>query len=72
MRRFVLRRTHDATGVSGTGDVAEGCQFTDGTVTIRWTTGEHRSTVVWASIAAAFHVHGHNGATVIKWCDNEE
>src|SRR3546814_16869061 len=29
-RRFVLRRHHDMSGVSGTGDVADGVEFPDG------------------------------------------
>lgn len=69
MRRFVLRRSVDVSGVSGLGDVAEGCQFADGTVAIRWSTGEHRSTVIWSSVEAAEAVHGHNGATRVHWLD---
>lgn len=69
MRRFVLRRSIDATGISGTGDVAEGVRFSDGTAVIRWSTGEHRSTVIWSSVEAAEAVHGHNGATRVHWLD---
>jgi hypothetical protein len=69
MRRFVLRRSHDVTGVSGVGDVAEGIQFTDGTAVIRWTTGEHRSTVIWPDVDSAEKVHGHGGNTVVAWID---
>jgi len=68
VRRFILRRSHDVSGISGTGDVAEGVQFSDGTVTIRWTT-HPRSHVVWDSIADAEHVHGHGGATRVHWLD---
>jgi hypothetical protein len=35
-RPFVLRRLVDETGVSGTGVVAEGVEFSDGTVALRW------------------------------------
>ncbi|HEY2089064.1 MAG TPA: hypothetical protein VGH54_23950 [Mycobacterium sp.] len=69
MRRFVLRRSHDVTGVSGCGDVAEGVQFTDGTCVIRWVVGEHRSTVVWPDVASAEAVHSHGGNTVVAWID---
>lgn len=63
---FVLYREHDETGVSGTGVVAEGVTFSDGTVALRWVTG-HRSTVVWDSLEDAIAVHGHNGKTrVVK------
>lgn len=36
MRRFVFQRNEDVSGTSGTGIVAEGVQFTDGTVAVRW------------------------------------
>lgn len=62
MRRFVLRRDEDVTGVSGTGVVAEGVEFSDGTAVIRWL-GQNRSTVVWPDVATAEAVHGHDGRT---------
>ena len=63
---FVLRRTQDISGVSGTGDVADGVQWPDGRVTIRWR-GDHPSTVNWDDIGDALFVHGHAGATKIVW-----
>lgn len=68
-RRFVLERSEDITGVSGTGIVAEGIAFGDGRVALRWIVGEHRSTVTWDSLAAVEAVHGHNGATIVKFID---
>ena len=65
MRTFTLRRDTDVSGVSGTGTVAEGVEFSDGTVALRWTVGEHRSTVVWPNIDAVIAVHGHGGSTEI-------
>lgn len=65
-RPFVLQRDHDVSGVSGTGTVADGVQFPDGSVAIRWR-GQRPSTVVWASLADALHVHGHGGATRVVW-----
>lgn len=65
-RPFVLQRDHDVSGVSGTGTVADGVQFPDGSVAIRWR-GARPSTVVWASLADALHVHGHSGATRVVW-----
>lgn len=67
-RRFVLRRDEDHTGVSGVGDVAEGVQWSDGTVAIRWR-GQQASTVVWSSLADADAVHGHGGSTRFMWLD---
>jgi hypothetical protein len=69
MRRFLLEREVDVSGVSGTGTVAEGVQFTDGVCVIRWF-GEYQSTVVWQQgIDAVEAIHGHNGATTIRWVD---
>ena len=63
---FALYRSEDVTGVSGSGTVAHGAQFADGTVVIRWL-GKHASTVVWASLDAAVNVHGHDGRTRVVW-----
>lgn len=64
---FVLYREHDVSGISGTGIVAEGYEFTDGTVVIHWIAGEHHSTVIWDSMASVEAIHGHNGATRIVY-----
>jgi len=66
MRLFELNRHYDVSGVSGTGVVAEGVQFADGTTVIRWI-GELASTVVWDNIETAIKVHGHDGATELVW-----
>ena len=66
MNTFFLQRDEDVTGVSGTGVVAEGVQFTDGKVAIRWF-GVHCSTVVWDSIEDAIAIHGHHGSTRVVW-----
>ncbi len=68
-RRFVLRRAVDVSGVSGTGDVAEGVEWSDGTVALRWR-GKWATTVVWDyGLDALLAVHGHNGSTVVRWLD---
>lgn len=67
MRTFCLVRHEDETGISGTGVVAEGIEFTDGRVALRWIVGENRSTVTWDSVAAVLAIHGHNGKTEIRW-----
>lgn len=69
MRRFILWRTVDATGVSGVGQVAEGAEFTDGKVAMRWTVGPHRSTAIYESIQAVEAIHGHEGRTTVRWLD---
>jgi len=68
-RRFILRRDHDVSGVSGVGLVAEGVMFSDHTAVIRWR-GKHSSTVVWTNVLDAMAVHGHNGATRLVWLDH--
>lgn len=59
---FHLQRDADESGVSGTGRVADGVEFQDGTVVLRWL-GSRASTVVYASIADVEAVHGHGGKT---------
>lgn len=71
MRRFVLYRELDISGVSGTGIVAEGVVFSDGSVALRWTTNGVHSTVIHESIQTVLAVHGHNGSTVIQWIDEQ-
>lgn len=68
MRRFRLDRREDVTGVSGTGCVAQGVVFSDGTVAMRWMT-EHKSTCLYSGISEVEAIHLHHGATVIRWED---
>ena len=67
MRAFTLERDADPTGVSGTGKIAEGIEFDDGRVALRWCVGEHRSTVTWDSIQSVQAIHGHDGKTRVVW-----
>lgn len=69
MRRFTLFRHEDKTGISGVGVVAEGIQFSDGRVAIRWIAGEHHSTVLWDDMASVEAINGHGGATTVEWVD---
>lgn len=62
MRLFVLDRATDVSGVSGTGTVAEGVVFSDGSCAMRWR-GDVSSTVIYRSIADLETIHGHGGAT---------
>ncbi len=66
MRTFTLHRTTDPSGVSGTGLVAEGVEWTDGTVALRWC-GDRPSTVVHDSLEAVKAIHGHDGATQVRF-----
>lgn len=80
LRRFHLVRHQDITGISGTGIVAEGAVFTDGTTVVRWLpAGTARpdqvspTTVIHSAadggIDNVIALHGHNGATEIDWLD---
>ncbi|WP_431980039.1 hypothetical protein [Streptomyces qinglanensis] len=69
-RRFHLQRDTDITGASGTGRVADGVLWPDGTTTLRWR-GPRASTVHWDRLADAKAIHGHGGHTRIVWDDPE-
>lgn len=58
------------TGVSGTGIVAEGVEFSSGVVSLTWLSDWPTSVVFHdRGIESVEAVHGHNGATVIEWLD---
>jgi hypothetical protein len=67
-RLFRLQRDTDISGISGTGRVADGVLWPDGTVTIRWR-GARPSTVGWNGIEDVEAINGHGGATRIVWVD---
>lgn len=76
-RRFVLQRHTDATGISGTGTVAEGIVFSDGVVALRWIVPPGNPGHGWPT-SVVFHdngmasveaIHGHNGGTEIVMLD---
>lgn len=68
MRTFYLKREIDISGMSGTGRVAEGIVFDDGSVAVRWLTQYH-TTELSDNIETVIAVHGHGGMTVIEWID---
>lgn len=70
MTRFVLQRIEDESGVSGTGYIAEGVQFTDGTCALRWRT-QYKSTAVYENMNDLKAIHGHNGKTKVLWNHND-
>jgi hypothetical protein len=69
MRRFVMDRDVDVSGMSGTGIVAEGVVFTDGTAVLRWLT-EHTSTAIYPTVGELITIHGHGGTTRLHWVDD--
>lgn len=66
MELFRLKRIKDISGISGTGYVAEGICFSDGSVVIRWTTNTP-TFVIFDSIIDLVHIHGHDGSTIVEW-----
>jgi len=70
MRQFKLQRDADATGVSGTGYVADGVCFDSGKAVLCWRTTV-TSVAVYDSIADVEFIHGHNGRTRVVWADEE-
>jgi hypothetical protein len=66
MRTFELHRDTDETGISGTGRIAEGAVFEDGTCVLRWVTAQ-RSAGVYESLASLLAIHGHGGKTRVVY-----
>lgn len=75
MRRFVMQRAFDASGVSGTGTVLEGVLFSTGVVVIHWLTPPPRGSIsVFDSLDQflSIHVVPHpDNRTVIVWEEGE-
>jgi hypothetical protein len=76
MRRFVMRREFDCSGVSGTGVVLEGVAFSTGVVVIHWLTPPPRGSIsVFDSIEQflSIHVRPHpSNRTVLEFEDGEQ
>jgi hypothetical protein len=70
-RRFLLIRHEDQTGVSGTGVVAEGVQFSSGKCVIAWIS-KYPSYALYDSIDVLEKIHGHDGRTQIHWMDDAD
>jgi hypothetical protein len=70
VRRFLLIRTEDDSGISGTGVVAEGAELTSGKAVLSWLTPT-TSVAIYSSVKDLEAIHGHNGKTRIQWVDGE-
>lgn len=66
MINFKLERTEDASGVSGTGIVAEGVIFRNGKCVLNWLTNLS-SITIYDNIEILEKIHGHEGRTKIKY-----
>lgn len=77
---FWVVRDKDVTGISGTGIVADGCTFPDGTTVVRWREvtgpnydrGVRATTVVFPDLQSVEALHGHNGATRLVFPDDDD
>ena len=63
---FALIRREDVTGLSGTGHVADGVRWPDGTCVVRWR-GTHATTTVYAGLPDVIALHLHGGKTHLRW-----
>ena len=68
MRLFQLHRNQDASGVSGTGIVAEGVEFTNGECALHWLS-DKPCIALYANIETLKDVHGHGGMTKVVWIE---
>ncbi len=65
---FKLVRHEDVSGISGTGLVAYGCEYPDGTCTLRWCVGgKAGSTAVYATLEDLMSIHLHGDKTILSW-----
>jgi galactose-1-phosphate uridylyltransferase len=64
MRLFHFYRVEDESGVSGTGPVVEGVQFTNGWCALRWISNKS-SLCFYQSLDEVKAIHGHGGKTEI-------
>ncbi len=67
-RRFLLVRSEDVTGKSGTGEIAEGTVFSSGMAVINWLR-EPFAMGIYQTVEDVILVHGHEGRTQIQFID---
>lgn len=70
LRTFKLVRNEDESGVSGTGEVAEGVEFKNGKCVMCWDT-DTSSIAVYENVTDLVNIHGHQGKTVVKFSDGQ-
>lgn len=67
MSLFELVRHDDVSGISGTGVVAEGVVFSDGSVALHWVCGKWPTSGTYPCMEAVLDVHGHGGKTEVRY-----
>jgi hypothetical protein len=63
-RLFTLERTEDVSGTSGTGVVAEGVEFSDGSCVLHWLS-QYKSIELCDNLHTLIQIHGHEGRTKV-------
>lgn len=71
-RPFFLIRDEDASGVSGTGKVAQGYVMPGAGHLVLWFLRPPHSITIHPSVQAMIQVHGHQGRTRFFWGDTYE
>jgi hypothetical protein len=71
MKKFHLLRTEDESGVSGTGVVAEGVIFENGTCALSWLT-KYSSFGFYPNMEVLKAIHGHHGKTKVVYDEPAE
>lgn len=66
MRTFILKRIRDLSGVSGTGEIAEGVVFPSGKAVVFWKTATP-SINIYDNVEDVLRIHGHGGATEVHF-----
>ena len=66
MRLFYLKRLEDVSGISGTGIIAEGVEFSNGEFALHWIS-QFDFITTGRSIKALIEVHGHEGKTILEY-----
>lgn len=68
IRRFHFVRSEDLSGVSGTGVVGEGAEFSGGKVAFTWLS--HMGAVTtYDNMKTFMAIHGHEGRGQVEWLD---
>lgn len=70
MRTFTLVRLEDASGVSGTGPVADGVEFKNGKCVMSWNT-DTSSLGIYENVQQLINIHGHEGRTKVYFYDGQ-
>lgn len=68
-KTFTFVRDVDESGVSGTGVVAEGIEFSNGKVAVCFLSDKVKSAIVYDSIEDAVAIHGHGGKTRLVYTE---